>query len=101
MDAFLVLLIVIIIICFSCYKRSLATAAYGIAAFDLLLRILNFVAQNLKVEAIANFFAPWPNSLLSVAAKYTSGIIYIIIAWLFILLMIYFLVLTIMSFISK
>ena len=101
MDAFIVLLLVIIIICWSCYKRKFSAAAYGIASLDLLLRILAFIAKNLKIQAISNFFAPWPNSLLAVAAKYTGGLVYTIIAWAFILLMIYFLVLTMILFFKK
>lgn len=101
MDAFIVLLVVIIIICFSCYKRSVQTAAYGIAAFDLLLRILNFVARNVKIKEVSSFFAPWPNSLLSVMYKYTRGMVYDILSWSFVLLMIYFLVLTLIIFFKK
>lgn len=101
MDAFIVLLLVIVIICWSCYKRKMSAAAYGIAALDIFLRIVHFIAVNLKIKAISDFFAPWPNSLLAVASKYTSGFIYMVIAWAFVLLMIYFLVLTVISFVRK
>lgn len=101
MDAFIVLLVVIIIICWSCYKRKISTAAYGIAALDLFLRIINFIAVNLKIKSISSFFAPWPNSILAVANKYTSGIIYSIISWSFVLLMLYFLVMTLIIFFKK
>ena len=101
MDAFIVLIIVIIIICWSCYRRKFSTAAYGIAALDLFLRIVNFIAHNIKVKAISDFFAPWPNSILAVADKYTNGIVYSILAWSFVLLMIYFFVLTLMIFFKK
>lgn len=101
MDAFIVLLLVIVIICWSCYKRKFSTATYGIASLDILLRILDFVSKNLKIAPIANFFKPWPNSILSVAVKYTSGTVYLILAWAFVLLMIYFLVLTLMLFFKK
>lgn len=101
MDAFVVLLVVVIIICWSCYKRQFSTAAYGIASLDLFLRIVNFIANNIKIKAISDFFAPWPNSILSVAAKYTSGLVYTLIAWAFVLLMIYFLVMTLIIFFRK
>lgn len=101
MDAFIVLLVVIVIICFSCYKRSIQTAAYGIASFDLLLRIVNFIASNIKIKEVSNFFSPWPNSLLSVIYKYTRGMVYDILSWSFVLLMIYFLVLTLIIFFKK
>ena len=101
MDAFIVLILVIIIICWSCYRRKFSTAAYGIAALDLILRILNFIAHNLKVKAIQDFFAPWPNSILSVADKYTNGLVFAILAWSFVILMIYFFVLTLRTFFKK
>jgi hypothetical protein len=101
MDAFIVLILIIIIICWACYRRKFSTAAYGIAAVDLLLRIVNFIAVNLKVKAIQDFFAPWPNSILGVTAKYTKGLVYSILAWSFVILMIYFLFLTLRSFFKK
>lgn len=101
MDAFIVLLVVVIIICWSCYKRKFSTAAYGIASLDLFLRIVNFVANNIKIKSISSFFAPWPNSILAVASKYTNGLVYTIIAWSFVLLMFYFLIMTLMIFFKK
>lgn len=101
MDAFIILLIVIVIICWACYQRRLATAAYGIASLDLFLRIVDFVSKNIGSNSISKFFSKFPNSLLWVADKYTDGIIYLIISWLFIILMIYFLFLSIVSFIKK
>lgn len=101
MDAFIILLIVIVIICWACFKRKMSTAAYGIAALDLFLRIISFISSNLKNSTISPFLSKFPNNLLWVADKYTDGTVYIIISWAFILLMIYFLFLTIVSFIKK
>ena len=56
----------------------MSAAAYGIAALDIFLRIINFIALNLKIKAISDFFAPWPNSLLAVVSKYMSGFIYML-----------------------
>lgn len=44
MDAFFVLLLVFIIVCWSCYRRKLSKAAYGIAGLDLFLRIVAFLS---------------------------------------------------------
>lgn len=101
MDALLVLLFVIIIICWSCYKRKMSAAAYGIASLDLLLRIIDFIALNINIKSISDFFRPWPNSILAVTAKYTSGTVYTLLSWSFVLLMIYFLVLTLIIFFKK
>ena len=101
MDAFVILLLVILIVCWACYRRKLSTAAYGIAALDLLLRIIDFISKNIGQNDIASFFSTFPNSILWVANHYTTGTVYLILAWAFVILMIYFLVLTIMSFIKK
>lgn len=101
MDAFVVLLLVIIIICWACYRRKLSKAVYGIAALDIFLRIVAFIGSHIGSNAVATFFSRFPNSLLAVADKYTSGVVYLIIAWAFIFLMIYFLVMTLGIFFKK
>ena len=101
MDAFIILILVIVIICWACYRRSISTAAYGIAALDIFLRIIDFISKNIGKNEISRFFSKFPNSILSVADHYTNGTVYLILAWSFVILMIYFLVLTIISFIKK
>ena len=101
MDAFIILILVIVIICWACYRRKLSTAAYGIAALDLFLRIVDFISRNIGSNDVARFFAKFPNSILAVADHYTNGTVYLILAWSFVILMIYFLALTIISFIKK
>lgn len=101
MDAFVVLLLVIIIICWACYRRKLSKAVYGIAALDIFLRIVAFIAANIGRGTISNFFGGFPNSLLAVCDKYTSGLVYLLLAWTFVILMIYFLVMTLGIFFKK
>ena len=101
MDAFIVLLLVIVIICWACYRRKLSKAAYGIASLDIFLRIASWIASQFGGGAVDAFLTRFPNSLLGVAGKYTSGIEYLIIAWAFIILMIYFLFLTLSIFFKK
>ena len=101
MDAFIILILVIVIICWACYRRRLSTAAYGIAALDIFLRIVAFISRNVGKNEISRFLAKFPDSILSVADHYTNGTVYLILAWSFVILMIYFLVLTIISFIKK
>lgn len=101
MDAFIILVLVIIIICWACYRRKLSTAAYGIAALDIFLRIIDFISRHIGHNEISRFLGNFPNSILSVTDHYTNGTVYLILAWSFVILMIYFLVLTIISFIKK
>lgn len=101
MDAFIILLLVIVIICWACYRRKLSKAAYGIAALDIFLRIAYFIASQFKGGSIDAFLTRFPNSLLAVADKYTGGIVYLILAWAFVILMIYFLFMTLSIFFKK
>ncbi len=101
MDAFVILFLVVVIICWACYRRKLEKAAYGIASLDLALRIFAFISQNLGSNEITNFLGKFPNSLLGVADKYMDGILYTIVAWAFVLLMMYFLFLIIRVFFKK
>jgi len=101
MDAFVVVLLVIIIICWACYRRKLSKAVYGIAALDILLRIFAFIGAHIGGGAMASFFGGFPNSLLAVCDKYTNGIVYLILAWTFVILMIYFLFMTLAIFFKK
>lgn len=100
-DAFFVLLLVFIIVCWSCYRRKLSKAAYGIAGLDLFLRIVAFLSTIKGIPGLTTFLAKWPNDLLSVADKYTDGLVYLLIGWAFIILMIYFLFLTLSTFFKK
>lgn len=101
MEAIVILLLVIVIICWACYRRKLEKATYGIAALDIFLRIVSFISVNIGKSEFATFLIKFPNSLLAVADKYLNGFIYTLIAWAFIILMIHFLVLTIKTFFKK
>ena len=101
MDAFVVLLLVIVIICWACYRRKLSKAVYGIAALDIFLRIVAFIAAHIGGGAISTFLGSFPNSLLAVADKYTGVLVYLLLAWTFVILMIYFLIMTLGIFFKK
>jgi hypothetical protein len=101
MDAFIILLLVIIIICWSCYRRKVSKAAYGIISLDLLLRIFAFIGGHIGKNSVSAFLSKWPDSILTVADKYTSGLVFLLIAWAFVILMLYFVVLTLQTFFKK
>lgn len=101
MEAFVILFLVIVIICWACYRRKLEKAAYGIAALEIALRILAFISNHIGTNDISTWMGKCPNSLLAVADKYLVGFIYTLVAWMFVILMIYFLFLTIRIFFKK
>lgn len=95
------LLIVIIIICWSCYRRKLSKAAYGIVCLDLILQVFNFLSKHIGSNSVAAFLARWPNSLIGLVDKYTDGFIFLVIAWAYVVLVIYFIFLTLRIFFKK
>ncbi len=101
MEAILILLLVIVIICWACYRRKLEKATYGIAALDIFLRVIHFISVNIGDNELSSFLVKFPNSLLAVADKYLDGFLYTLIAWLFIALMIHFFILTLRIFFKK
>ena len=101
MEAFVILFIVIVMVCWACYRRKLSTAAYGIAALDIFLRIVAFISHNIGSNSVSTFLAKFPDSLLWVVDNYAKGLINLFLLWLFVILMIYFLALTVISFIKR
>ena len=101
MEAVIVLILVIVIICWACYRRKVIKAVYGIAALEILLQVFNLIANNIGDNAVSSFMSRFPNRLLAVAYQYTSGIIYTIIVWLFIGIMVVFLWETLRIFFKK
>ena len=62
---------------------------------------LRTVISYLCALVLSIFLEKFPNSLLATADKYLNGGLYLIIAWLFVLLMIYFFILTLRIFFKK
>lgn len=101
MEAIVILLLVIVIICWACYRRKLEKATYGIAALDIFLRVVSFISANIGSNELSRFLGQFPNSLLAVADKYLNGFLYVIVAWAFVILMIHFFILTLRTFFKK
>ena len=101
MEAIIILLLVIVIICWACYRRKLEKATYGIASLDIFLRIVSFISVNIGENELSSFLGEFPDSLLSVADKYLNGFLFTLIAWAFVILMIHFFILTLRIFLKK
>ena len=101
MDAFIVLLLIVIIICWACYRRNFDKAVYGIISLDLILRIFAFIGGHIGKNDVATFLSKWPNGILAVSDKYTTGFINLLIAWAFVIIMAYFVVLSLKVFFNK
>jgi len=101
MEYYVIMLLSFFIVCWACYKRKLIKAVYGLASLEIMLQLFYFVANNIGKKVDTAFISKMPNSLLAVADKFTSGVIYSLIAWAFAILMFYFLFLTIKLFLKK
>ncbi len=83
----LVVLILIVII----YFRRFSSFVYFIAIVDIFLRILSFIKNNISFSDIAAVIDKYlPDNILDIIGNYTNGLLYTIIAWVYIVIMIIF-----------
>ena len=86
----LIVLIVLILLVIM-FFREFSSFFYFIAIADIFLRILTFIGENIPladVSAVINKYIP--KSILGIIGSYTSGLLYTILAWVFIVIMIIF-----------
>ena len=77
--AILVVLIVIVIILF----RDIKWIAYLIGILEMLFRLLHYIGDNLGVVELNNLIDAYlPTSTFDIIARYTTGVVYIVLAWI-------------------
>ena len=81
----LIVLIVLILLVIM-FFRQFSSFVYFIAIADIFLRILTFIGEN--IPAVINKYIP--KSILAIIGSYTSGLLYTILAWVFVVIMIIF-----------
>ena len=86
MDAVIVSLLVVAVICYACYKRKFSVAVYGIATIDLFLRISNFIIWHYFKGSQSEFFAKMPSSIYALIDKYLDGFFFEVLVFLYIAL---------------
>ncbi len=87
----LVVLVVLILIVIM-YFRRFSSFVYFVAIIDIFLRILTFIKNNIGLPDVAAVIDNYiPESILAIVGNYVDGIIYIIIAWAYIVIMAIFL----------
>ena len=98
MDAiiFIILLVVVII-----FFKKFSNTVFFVAIFDMILRILTFLRDNTFKE-VKDFFGKYlPENIPHIIGKYTEGIIYTILLWLYVIIMMTFLYYVIRIFIKR
>ncbi len=87
----LIVLVVLILVVVMFFKRF-SSFVFFIAIIDILLRILAFIKQNIGLPDVAALIGKYfPESILAIIGKYTSGLLYTVLAWAFVIIMMIFL----------
>lgn len=94
---FLVLLAIVIFV-----FKSFSSFIYFVASADILLRILTFIKLNSNVPELYSLIDKYiPENIPAIIGKYTNGIVYTIILWIYAIIFCIFLFYTIRIFFKK
>lgn len=94
---FLVLLALIVFI-----FKSFSSFIYFVAMSDIFLRILTFIKNNCNVPELYALINKYiPESVPAIIDKYTNGVIYTVIMWIYVIIFCIFLFYTVRIFIKK
>ena len=84
------------------FFRRFSSFVFFIAIFDMILRILTFIKNNLGLPDVAALIDKYiPESIIAIIHRYTNGVVSTILDWIFVIFMIIFLSYIIKIFISK
>ena len=90
--AFLVVILIIFIV-LVVLRRNIKWGIYVVGTAELFFRLIHLIGDNLGVAELNSLINRWiPESLFSVAATYTSGIIYMILFWVIVVILFWFLI---------
>lgn len=80
MDLIILLVLMAIIIFFF---KDFTAFVYFLGIVELFLRIVNFIANNIGVNDLSKWMNDnFPNSIFSILAKYSNGLLYDVLCWL-------------------
>ena len=92
----LVLLILVMI-----FFRRFSSFVYAFAIIDIFLRIMTFIKYNSVPELKSLIGKYLPESIAAVIGRYSSGVFYTILMWIYVILFIIFLTYITSYFIKK
>ena len=96
----LVLIILLIVVVFV-FKRF-SSFVYSVAIIDIFLRIVTFIRDNVPVPELKALLVKYfPESIPNILGRYTSGIIFSLLMWIYVFFYICFLVYITKYFIKK
>ena len=95
-------IIVALVIFALCWFRRFSKLVYAFAIIDIFLRLLHYVSKLLGIKAFIRWVNRYfPASIPSIIAKYSGGIIYTILIWVYVVIMAFFLFYTFRIFLKK
>ncbi len=83
----IVVLLIIVVIFF----RKFSSFVYAFAIIDIFLRIMTFIKNNTIPELKSLIGKYLPESIAALIGKYSSGVIYNVLMWIYVVLFIIFL----------
>lgn len=87
----LIVFIVLLILVVMFFKRF-SSFVFFVAIFDILLRILTFIKNNIGLPDLSAVIGKYvPSGILGIISKYTEGILTIILNWIYVGIMVIFL----------
>lgn len=100
MDALIIVIIIFLAIFF--VKRTFSGVIYAFAITDIFLRLMTFVKYHISAKDISNIIGKYlPESIPNIMAKYTNGVLYQILLWIYFAVMVIFLFYIVRTFIRK
>lgn len=93
----LIIVIVLLLLSIFVFKRF-SSFVYAFAIIDIFLRIVDFLRVKIPLKELGNIF---PSSMPAIFDKYTDGMLYDILLWVYVIIYICFLVYITIYFIKK
>ena len=85
MDLILVLVLIAIVVIL---RRDLKSFIYSLGVMEIFFRVVHFIGDNLGIIKLNEFIDTYiPSSIISIFAKYSNGLFYDVLVWIFVIFM--------------
>lgn len=85
MDLIIILALLAIVVI---VRKDFKCFIYALGTIELFFRIMTFIANNINIVELSNFIHNYiPSSIIAVFSKYSTGLFYSILAWIFVIFM--------------
>ena len=81
MDLIIILVLVAAIVII---RKDFKSFIYALGVIEIFFRVMHFIARNLNITELSKFINTYiPESIISIFAKYSSGLFYDVLTWVF------------------